>query len=89
VVWHFLGAGSSDDGYILTMGRNASDAGYLGDYYRWFNVPEAPFDWYYSFLGHWAEISTAAIWMRLPALLAGLASWFILSRVLLPRLGVA
>ena len=89
VIWHFLGAGSSDDGYILTMGRNASDAGYLGDYYRWFNVPEAPFDWYYSFLGHWAEISTAAIWMRLPALLAGLASWFILSRVLLPRLGVA
>ncbi len=89
VIWHFLGAGSSDDGYILTMGRNAGDAGYLGDYYRWFNVPEAPFDWYYSFLGHWADISTAAVWMRLPALLAGLASWFILSRVLLPRLGVA
>ncbi|GEE00315.1 putative arabinosyltransferase A [Gordonia spumicola] len=89
VIWHFLGAGSSDDGYILTMGANAADAGYLGDYYRWFNVPEAPFDWYYSFLGHWAEISTAAIWMRLPALIAGLASWFILSRVLLPRLGVA
>ncbi|MCF8605257.1 arabinosyltransferase domain-containing protein [Gordonia sp. HY442] len=89
VVWHFLGAGSSDDGYILTMGRNADHAGFLGDYYRWFNVPEAPFDWYYSFLGHWAEISTATLWMRLPALVAGLVSWFILSRVLLPRLGVA
>ncbi|MCF8609305.1 arabinosyltransferase domain-containing protein [Gordonia sp. HY285] len=89
VVWHFLGAGSSDDGYILTMGRNADDAGFLGSYYRWFNVPEAPFDWYYSFLGHWAEISTATVWMRLPALVAGLVSWFILSRVLLPRLGVA
>lgn len=89
VVWHFLGAGSSDDGYILTMGRNADHAGYLGDYYRWFNVPEAPFDWYYAFLGHWAEISTSTVWMRLPALVAGLVSWFILSRVLLPRLGVA
>ncbi|GAA4663632.1 arabinosyltransferase domain-containing protein [Gordonia humi] len=89
VVWHFLGAGSSDDGYILTMGRNASDAGYFGDYYRWFNVPEAPFDWYYAFLHHWSEISSAAVWMRLPALVAGLVSWFILSRVLLPRLGVA
>ncbi|MGV9709684.1 arabinosyltransferase domain-containing protein [Gordonia sp. NPDC003424] len=89
VAWHFLGAGSSDDGYILAMGRNAPDAGYLANYYRFFGIPEAPFDWYYSFLGHWSSISTAGVWMRLPALFAGLASWFILSRVLLPRLGGA
>ncbi|MFW0797572.1 arabinosyltransferase domain-containing protein [Gordonia sp. CPCC 205515] len=89
VIWHFLGAGSSDDGYILAMGRNANDAGYLANYYRFFGIPEAPFDWYYSFLSHWSAISTAGVWMRLPALLAGLASWFILSRVLLPRLGGA
>ncbi|MDY6810684.1 MAG: arabinosyltransferase, partial [Actinomycetota bacterium] len=86
---HFLGAGSSDDGYILAMGRNASDAGYLANYYRFFGIPEAPFDWYYAFLSHWEAVSTAGVWMRLPALLAGLASWFILSRVLLPRLGGA
>lgn len=89
VIWHFLGAGSSDDGYILAMGRNASDAGYLANYYRFFGIPEAPFDWYYAFLSHWEAVSTAGVWMRLPALLAGLASWFILSRVLLPRLGGA
>lgn len=89
VVWHFLGAGSSDDGYILAMGRNASGAGYLANYYRFFGIPEAPFDWYYSFLAHWSSIATAGVWMRLPALVAGLVSWFILSRVLLPRLGGA
>ncbi|WAC57826.1 arabinosyltransferase domain-containing protein [Gordonia sp. SL306] len=89
VVWHFLGAGSSDDGYILNMGRNAHDAGYLANYYRFFGIPEAPFDWYYSFLSHWSTVSTAGVWMRLPALVAGLVSWFVLSRVLLPRLGGA
>ncbi|MET9201913.1 arabinosyltransferase domain-containing protein [Gordonia sp. NPDC003585] len=89
VVWHFLGAGSSDDGYILNMGRNRSDAGFLANYYRFHGIPEAPFDWYYSFLAQWSTISTAGIWMRLPALVAGLVSWFILSRVLLPRLGGA
>lgn len=89
VVWHFLGAGSSDDGYILAMGRNADEAGYLANYYRFFGIPEAPFDWYYSFLAHWESVSTAGVWMRLPALIAGLVSWFILSRVLLPRLGGA
>lgn len=89
VVWFWLGAGSPDDGYILNMGRNADSAGYLANYYRFFGIPEAPFDWYYSFLHHWAAVSTSGLWMRLPALLAGLASWFVLTRVLLPRLGGA
>ena len=89
VGWHFLGAGSSDDGYILGMARNSFDAGYLANYYRFYGIPEAPFDWYYTFLAHWSEVSTAGVWMRLPALIAGLAGWFILSRVLLPRLGSA
>ncbi|GAC70934.1 arabinosyltransferase domain-containing protein [Gordonia soli] len=89
VVWHFLGAGSSDDGYILTMARNARDAGYLSDHYRFFGITEAPFDWYYSFLSLWSHVSAAGVWMRLPALVAGLVSWFVLSRILLPRLGGA
>lgn len=89
VIWHFLGAGASDDGYVLNMGRNAEHAGYLANYYRYYGIPEAPFDWYYEFLAHWSTISASGIWMRLPSLLAGLLSWFILSRVLLPRLGHA
>ncbi|OBA41615.1 arabinosyltransferase domain-containing protein [Gordonia sp. 852002-51296_SCH5728562-b] len=89
IVWHFLGAGSSDDGYILNMGRNAEHAGYLANYYRFYGIPEAPFDWYYDFLAHWSSVSSTGVWMRIPSLVIGLVSWFILSRVLLPRLGRA
>ena len=87
VAWHFLGGGTADDGYILNMGRDAQNTGVLANYYRYYGSPEAPFDWYYSFLSHWSQISTAGVWMRLPALAAGLLSWLLLSRILLPRLG--
>ena len=48
---------------------------------------EAPFDWYQSVLAHLAAVSTASVWMRLPALIAGLATWVLLSRWVIPRLG--
>merc|ERR1711969_500239 len=89
MVWTALGAGTADDGSILNMGRTADASGYLANYYRWYGIPEAPFDWYYSFLAHWTAISPSLLGMHLPPLLAGLASWFVLSRVLLPRLGAA
>ncbi|MFW0786231.1 arabinosyltransferase domain-containing protein [Gordonia sp. CPCC 206044] len=87
LIWWFLGAGTADDGYILNMGRTADASGYLANYYRWYGIPEAPFDWYYSFLAHWSSVSPSILWMHIPALVAGLLSWFILSRVLLGRLG--
>ena len=43
VWWHFVGANTSDDGYILTMARVSENAGYMANYYRWFGTPEAPF----------------------------------------------
>lgn len=42
VWWHFVGANTSDDGYILTMARVSEHAGYMANYYRWFGTPEAP-----------------------------------------------
>lgn len=89
LLWALIGAGSPDDGYILNMGRVAADAGYLPNYYRFYGIAEAPFDWYYSLLAHWSAVSPSILWMHLPSLFAGLASWFILTRVLLPRLGPA
>ena len=35
VWWHFVGANTSDDGYILTMARVSEHAGYMANYYRW------------------------------------------------------
>jgi arabinosyltransferase C len=87
--WHFVGANTSDDGYILTMARVSENAGYMANYYRWFGTPEAPFGWYYDLLALWAHVSTASIWMRLPTLLMALACWWLISREVIPRLGHA
>ncbi|MDO4909750.1 MAG: arabinosyltransferase domain-containing protein [Corynebacterium sp.] len=86
--WHIFGANTSDDGYLLTMGREAQHASYMANYYRWFGVPESPFGApYYDLLGFMTKVSTNSVWMRLPATIAALAIWFLLSRCVLPRLG--
>ncbi|MCT7661592.1 arabinosyltransferase domain-containing protein [Mycobacterium sp. CPCC 205710] len=87
LLWHVIGALSSDDGYNLTIARISSEAGYTANYYRFFGATEAPFDWYQSVLAQMAAISTASVWMRIPATLAALGTWLILSRCVLPRLG--
>ena len=89
VWWHFVGANTSDDGYILTMARVSEHAGYMANYYRWFGTPEAPFGWYYDLLALWAHVSTASVWVRLPTLLMALACWWVISREVIPRLGHA
>ena len=89
VWWHFVGANTSDDGYILTMARVSENAGYMANYYRWFGTPESPFGWYYDLLAMWAHVTTASIWMRLPTLLMACACWWLISREVIPRLGVA
>ena len=89
LLWHVIGAISSDDGYNLTIARVSGQAGYAANYYRFFGASEAPFDWYQSVLAHMAAVSTAGVWMRLPALAAAIGSWLLLSYRLLPRLGPA
>ncbi|MBY6437316.1 arabinosyltransferase [Rhodococcus kroppenstedtii] len=89
VGWHFFGANTSDDGYLLTMARVSENAGYMANYFRWFGVPEAPFGWYYDVLAAFAKVSTASPWMRLPALIAGVLCWLVISREVVPRLGRA
>jgi arabinosyltransferase A len=87
LLWHVIGAISSDDGYNLTVARVSRQAGYLANYYRFFGTTEAPFDWYPAVLAHLASVSTAGVWMRLPATLAGIGCWLIVSRCMLRRLG--
>jgi arabinosyltransferase A len=89
VLWHVIGAVSSDDGYNLTIARISGEAGYATNYYRYFGTTEAPFDWYQSVLAQLASVSTAGVWMRLPATAAAIGSWLILSHRVLPRLGSA
>ncbi|HWF69384.1 MAG TPA: arabinosyltransferase domain-containing protein, partial [Mycobacterium sp.] len=89
LLWHVIGAISSDDGYNLTIARVAGQAGYPANYYRFFGTTEAPFDWYPAVLAHMASVSTAGVWMRLPATLAGIGCWLVISRYMLRRLGPA
>ncbi|MBG9342373.1 arabinosyltransferase domain-containing protein [Corynebacterium diphtheriae] len=88
LVWYFIGANTSDDGFILTMARASSASDYMANYYRWFGVPESPFGApYYDLLGLMSKVSTASIWMRLPSLISAIVIWLVLSREVLPRLG--
>jgi arabinosyltransferase B len=89
LLWHVLGANSSDDGYILQMARIADHAGYMSNYFRWFGSPEDPFGWFYDLLAQMTHISDASIWIRLPDLVCALVCWLLLSREVLPRLGPA
>ncbi|MBV8930589.1 MAG: arabinosyltransferase domain-containing protein, partial [Mycobacteriaceae bacterium] len=89
LLWHIVGANSSDDGYILQMARVAGHAGYMSNYFRWFGSPEDPFGWYYTLLALMTNVSDASIWIRLPDLVAALVCWLLLSREVLPRLGPA
>ena len=50
LLWHVIGATSSDDGYNLTIARVAPKAGYVANYYRYFGATDAPFDWYLAVL---------------------------------------
>lgn len=87
LLWHVIGATSSDDGYNLTIARVAPKAGYIANYYRYFGTTDAPFDWYLGLLSRLASVSTAGVWMRLPATLAGIACWLVISHWVLRRLG--
>ncbi|MGH3796464.1 MAG: arabinosyltransferase domain-containing protein [Pseudonocardiaceae bacterium] len=86
-VWVFIGGITSDDGYILTMIRTRAEMGYVGNYYRWFNVPEAPFGWPYELYALWSQINTSPVWLRLPSFAMGVVSWMLISREVMPRLG--
>jgi hypothetical protein len=86
-VWTVIGPLSPDDGYIAGIIRSRDANGYVGDVYRWFNAPEAPFGWFYELMNGWSKISEATVWMRVPSSLLGVLTWFLLSRGLLPRLG--
>ncbi len=87
VLWHFIGATTADDGYQYTMARSAQSSGYMSNYFRYFGVPETPFGTpYYYIFGLLDDIWSASPWVRLPALLAGIVTWLVLSREVVPRL---
>jgi len=87
--WWWIGPVTVDDGYIAGIVRARGADGFIGNGYRWLNAPEAPFSWFYELYAPWSDVSASTLWMRLPSTLLGLGCWLLLSRAVLPRLGVA
>jgi arabinosyltransferase A/arabinosyltransferase B/arabinosyltransferase C len=86
-VWTVIGPLTVDDGYIAGIIRSRDENGYVGNVYRWFNAPEAPFGWFYELMDLWSGVSQSTTWMRIPSSLLGIATWLLIARGLLPRLG--
>jgi Mycobacterial cell wall arabinan synthesis protein/EmbC C-terminal domain/Arabinosyltransferase concanavalin like domain len=86
-VWTLIGPITVDDGYISGIVRGRDLNGYIGNYYHWFNAPEAPFGWFYELYHLWFELGTAPLWLRVPSAVLGMLCWLLLSRLVLPRLG--
>ena len=89
LVWHVIGANTADDGYILTEARAAVSSGYMPEVFRYYGAPYAPFGMPYYLYTAMSAVSLGSVWLRLPALLLGVASWLLLSREVIPRLGIA
>lgn len=89
LVWHIIGANTADDGYILTEARAAVSSGYMPEVFRYYGAPYAPFGMPYYLYTAMSEVSLSSVWLRLPALLLGIGSWILLSREVIPRLGIA
>jgi hypothetical protein len=86
VVGVVAGGATDDDGFIAQIIRTPGMSGYVGNYVRWNNAPEAPFGWFYELYARWGHISMEPVWLRLlPALLA-VVGWLLLRHVLAPRL---
>lgn len=80
------GGATDDDGFIAQILRTRTMSGYLGNYVRWNNAPEAPFGWFYELLSRWGAISWEPVWMRLLPLLVAILGWVVVRHGLLPRL---
>ncbi|KXP05678.1 arabinosyltransferase domain-containing protein [Tsukamurella tyrosinosolvens] len=89
LAWHIVGAPTSDDGYILGMIKAAPHSGYMPEVFRYYDAPYAPFGMPFYVVSWMADLSVSSPWLRLPALLSGILAWFLLSREVLPRLGLS
>ncbi|CAN5443412.1 arabinosyltransferase domain-containing protein [soil metagenome] len=81
VLWMFIAPMTDDDGYYTAMARNSGSEGYVGNYYQLLNQSFTPFTWFYRLLGAWESlVGSSQVLLRIPALIAGLATWALLRR---------
>ena len=88
LLWHLIGATSSDDGYNLTIARVSGRRRLHRQLLPLLRRDARPRStgtrpcW-----RTWRRSAPPGVWMRLPATAAAIGTWLILSRCVLPRLG--
>ena len=83
-VWAVLGPLSPDDSFTEGIIRNALSTGDFTNYYRWENSSEAPFTLLLHLLQPLVALHASPLVLRLPSTVAGLLTWLLLSRGVLP-----
>jgi hypothetical protein len=79
LVWVAIAPTTDDDGYYAAMARNAIETGFVGNYYQMWNQSFTPFAWLWQALSVWQRLGgDSVVWLRLPALAAGVVTWFAL-----------
>ncbi|RKT84237.1 arabinosyltransferase C [Saccharopolyspora antimicrobica] len=78
--WLVIGPLTDDDGFAMMTVRNYDDAGDIGNYYRWFNASETPFTLVQHLMRWWSADDLTPVWLRVPSAVAGLLTWFVVSR---------
>jgi hypothetical protein len=88
VAWWVLSPAFFDDGWIYAKLTSFASSGGFSSYYLFLGT-NAPLGYWLDWLQHWlAQSTTAALWLRLPAVLCVAALW-VLCRVALTRLRAA
>ncbi|MDF2825551.1 MAG: hypothetical protein K0R68_2959, partial [Mycobacterium sp.] len=83
-LWAVIGPLAVDDGWASVIARNVAAGGDPGNYFRWWNAAEVPFALSQQLLAPVTQISIAPLWLRLPSTLLAIATWFVLTRGVLP-----
>ncbi|MCA1185014.1 MULTISPECIES: arabinosyltransferase domain-containing protein [unclassified Saccharopolyspora] len=82
--WLVLGPLSPDDSFTEGIVRNALITGDFTNYYRWENSSEAPFTLVLNLISPLVALHAPPLLLRVPSVVAGLLTWLLLSRGVLP-----
>ena len=83
LAWVPIAPMTDDDGYYAAMSAAVDGAGYVSQYFQLWGQDFVPLTWPWYALGAWVDLGgRSAVWLRLPALALGLATWAALRAVL-------
>lgn len=81
-LWTALAPMTDDDGYYAAMSRNVPSSGFVGQYYQLYDQSFVPLTWPWYALSWWEQLGSGPLFLRVPALLFCVVTWFGLRRAL-------